>query len=401
MFKQLGTYLKHGNQFYGIELTTINNSPCVKGVTLKKQKNTLDIKDTIEVTSLEALFNKLKTPQSFSLVINDSNVITKKVESSHNEPKKILFSAFPNIQMNDFWYEIISEKNIHFVSICRQDYVLSIQNQFKQEKHNIQSISLGSSLVKTLKSWISNNIIETTNACIELEENKIENINIKSSESTKQYNINGIKLSNNHVLSAASALQLVVNNNYSVSNLEELNTELKSSFYSKRFQKLFLIGGLATIFTLLLINTIFFNHYLKEVNLLRETSTLNLASKQKMIAVSKGVEEKKKIVEDIQKNGSSRASYYLNNIVNSLPNSILLSETNYQPLTKRLSEGKTIEQNLNTITVTGTTNDSSQFSTWLNELETSNWVNSIAIIEYTDLSKHKSSFNIKIELKNV
>ena len=152
------------------------------------------------------------------------------------------------------------------------------------------------------------------------------------------------------------------------------------------------------ILGLLLVNFVFFNHYFNKVNELKQVYEINQTSKSQIIKLNESVSKKQKMVDDLLKSNDSKTSFYSNQIMKSLPFSILLSEFNYQPLLKRIKTEKEIELENNIITVSGTSSDSEVFSSWINKLEQKNWITKVDIIDYGSTSSNTSDFIIKIVL---
>ena len=131
---------------------------------------------------------------------------------------------------------------------------------------------------------------------------------------------------------------------------------------------------------------------------LNGTSQINQTSKNEILKLSEDVNKAQKTTEDILKSSTSKSTFYINAIVNSLPESILLSEINYQPLEKRIKDDKPIELNLNTIIVSGESNNSTQYSQWITLLENMNWIDKVTVESYNDSKTSASNFSIKINI---
>ena len=149
---------------------------------------------------------------------------------------------------------------------------------------------------------------------------------------------------------------------------------------------------------ILLVNFLFFSFYFEKTKTWNESSQINQAAKKKVIKLNETVSELQKMTDDMLKSSASKSAFYINTIVNSLPESILLSEINYQPLEKRIKKDKTILLQKNTIIVSGNSNDSQLYSQWISVLENVDWVSHIDVIDYSDLKRSTSHFSIKINM---
>lgn len=400
LIKEITTYLQFGNRYCGIEHTSENGQDRLYATLLKKSKKEVDIESHFEAPSIKNLSGHLPKNGHAVLIINNQHVITKKVQSDKTEDLKLVYKAFPNINLEDFYYEVLQQKTIHFVSICRKKYVEELINEYSSNNISIIDIALGNQLVSSVSNFINDQSITTSNAHISLEDNNITNIDGTANFELREYNINGLKVKNNYLLSLSAALAKVLNNYSPNTNFETYKTVLHNDYKQSRFFSLFLKFGLFFLLGLLMTNFFFFNHYFNGVNTLQQTSQINQTTKNKVLELNESVTKTQKMVEDMLQSSSSKSSFYVNTIILSLPASILLSELNYQPLLKRIKAEQAIESNSNTIFISGTSTNSEQFSKWVTDLETNSWVNKVEILKYEDVSKSKSDFSIKLNITN-
>ncbi len=399
MLNQLKTYLLYGYYFCGVEHSSQNGAEKIYATVLKKNKSNIEIENFYEVASIEILKTKLPKKQPIFIIINDDNVLTKRIDSEQIDLVKLVYSAFPNINLDDFLYEVISEQKQHFVSICRKTYVETLISEYKKNNVSIINISLGNSIISGIVYYLDSKQVSTSNAQISINNKAISSIEKKEIKEIINYDVNGLTVSNNYLLSLSGALNSILDHFHSVSNFETLKRLLKSNFKQMRFFTQFIKFGLVLLLGILLINFFVFNHYFNEVNTLQQTSQINQTTKQKILELNESVGKSQKIVEDMFKGGSSKSSFYVNIIVQSLPNSILLSELNYQPILKRIKAEQSINVDGNSILLSGESNNSDVFSNWLTDLENSNWINKVEILSYEDLSKSSSEFSLKLVIR--
>lgn len=398
MLNRLLTYLKYGNSFCGIEHSSKNGSDIIYGIQLKQSKGELNIESSFEEKTIEDASNKLAKNQNLTLVINNDKVLSKFIESDQQDTLKLVYKVFPNANLNDFYFEILSQKNNHFVSLCRKDYVDNIIKDYEKHKISVINFSLGNNLIKTITNFIKQEgEIFSSNSKIQLKNNHIVQIE-KAEVITEDYVVNSLNIFNSHSLALSGALQPLLNNQTTLTNFSEEKNRLTNEFKQTRFFNQFLkLGGLF-ILGLLLVNFFFFNHYFNKVNELKQLSEINQTTKSQIIKLKESVSKKQKMVDDLLKSNGSKTSFYSNQIIKSLPFSILLSEFDYQPLLKRIKAEKEIELENNIITASGTSSDSKIFSSWVNQLEQQNWINKVDIIDYGSTSSNTSDFKIKIVL---
>lgn len=398
MLKKIKTYLEYGNRFCGVEHTVHHGENIIYATVLKKSKNTVDIESFFEEKSIENTIAKLPKKQHVFLVINNDNILTKQIENQQTELAKLVYNAFPNINLEEFVYEVISQGNNHFVSICRKIYVEELITKYKGNGGFVINISLGNALISGISHFVDHNIIETSNSQISLEINNIVSIEKKEIEDISTYDINGLLIKSNQILSFAAALHGVLQNFNSRTNFDILKNSLKNNFNQSRFYSQFLKFGLLFILGILLMNFLVFNHYFNAVNALQQTSQINQTTKQKILELNGSVNKTQKMVDDMLKSSTSKSSFYVNTIIQGLPNSILLSGLNYQPVMKRIKTEQSIETDNNMILISGESNNSVEFSKWIADLETFDWIKKVEISNYEDTSKSLSNFSLKLTI---
>jgi len=398
MNDRLLTYLKYGNQFCGIEHATIHGQEIIYATQIKQSKRELLVKAFYKESSVEAITKSL-SKQSVFLVLNNDKVLTKTIESDQQETLKLVYKAFPNINLDEFYYEVLSQNTVHFIALCRKDYVDDIINKYSEFKLSVIDVSLGNTITGSISSFLNEDYIFSSNAKIDLENKQIKKIE-KTDILSQSYDINGLSIPNDQLLSFSGALQTLLRNNPTKTNISDKKLALQDDFKQTRFFSLFLkIGGLL-ILGLLLINFFFFNHYFNKVGELKQLSVVNQSTKNQILNLDGTVSTKQKMIDDLLKSNGSKSSFYSNSIVHSLPKSILLSKFNYQPLLKRIKPDKPIELNESVIDITGRSSDSDAFSSWISALEREDWVSKVVTVDYGSTSSSMSDFKVKIILSD-
>jgi len=399
MLNRLWTYLQYGNRFCGLEHTSIKNNKSIAICVLKQSKKELNLESTFHANSIEEVSKNLSKNQHAVLVVNDENVLSKKINSEQKESLKLVYKAFPNINLEEFYFEVISEVTSHFISICRKDYVDALIINYSEHNIHIISFSLGNSIISYIKSFTKKEQIQTSNSIVTIENQQIIGIN-KAVVEYEIYDINGLKISNQELLSFSGALQTVFKNDITVTNYRDKMDNLLTEFNQIQFFNQFLKFAGLFILGLLLVNFFYFNHYFNQVNNLNQVSEINESTKQKIVGLDELVSKKQKMVDDLLKSNGSKSSYFTNTIMQSLPETLLISEFNFQPLQKRIKDGKLIEIEENMIIISGSSNDNSIFSKWISQLEHMELIEHIDIIDYGSVSGSVSDFEIKIGLSD-
>lgn len=399
MLVALKTYLNYGHHFCGVEHALKGNQGILYTTVLKKNRNSLDIKNTYSEPSVETLVSKLPKKQHLFLVINNEQVLSKNLESQELDSSKLIYKTFPNISLEDFYFEILVQNNHRFISICRKSYVEDLVKAYLDKGFSIINISLGNTILSSLCGFIKSSRVMTSNGQILFDGRSMVTMEKKAFDGLESYDINGLEIQHTHLLSCAGALQPLLNNYGPSSNLKGLTNTLNQDFKQVRFLGVFLKFGLVFILLTLLVNFFFFNHYFNRVGVLKQTSQLNQTAKERILELNEQVSKSQKMVEDMLKSNSSKSSFYVNAIVQRLPSSIVLSELNYQPVLKRIKEGQPILLEDDILLISGESSDSERFSQWLVDMEKTEWIKNVDILNYEDLGS-QSVFNLKLILRN-
>ncbi len=400
MLERVVSYLQFGNHFCGIEHTIVNGKDTIITCLLKKGKNKIEIERSYETNSIEEATKSLPKNQHAVLIINNDHVLSKSITSEIKDPLKLVYKVFPNIDLNQFYYEVLSQGKTNFISICRKDQIDTIIKAYSKQQIKILNFSLGNTCISGISEFISNTTILTSNATIVSEQQLISSIDKSINETISNYDVNGLEVTNKMVLSLAGALHPILKTNTSQTNFKDLKQTLDKDYKQSRFFNQFFKFSLLFILGLLLLNFLFFNHYFDRVKTLQQTSQVNETNKATILKLNDEVNTTKKLVDDMLKSNTSKSSYYTNDIVKSLPNTLLLTELHFQPLLKRVKEDQPVNYNEGIIIVSGESTSSEVFSEWIATLETKKWIDTIKIKTYSDTSKSKSIFTIILNLNH-
>ncbi|OUS03345.1 hypothetical protein A9Q86_00055 [Flavobacteriales bacterium 33_180_T64] len=400
MKDKLISYLTFGNHFYSVEQTQQNGEPLYYGITLKKKKNQVEVEHSFQFNNLTESTKYIPKNKPVFLIINNENIITKKIENSELDTLKLTHLAFPNIKIEDFYYEILKQENVHYIAICRKTYLDELLNDYRSHHISIIDFSLGNLMIASLVHLISEDKIHTSNAIISKENNQIVNILADHSSNKTTYNFNNTSLNTTELLNFSSALSLITKTKAIESLFGDIQNDLQRDFKEKTFFIQFIKIGLSALFAALLINFFVFNNYYEKVNTLKETTQVLNTSKNKVIRLNENVQKIQKVVEDVLKSNASKSSFYANELISSLPESIILSKLNYQPLLKKIKANKSIINDTNIIIISGASSERVVVSEWISQLEIKHWIHKIEIINFEDTTTSSSLFSFKIYIEN-
>jgi len=397
MLVQLKTYLLYGNTYCGIEH---NSRHTIEAILLKKKKSEVVINDSFEAKTIEEIAEGLPKKQHAFLIVNNDVVLSKHIKSTEKQSNRLLYEAFPNLKINDFYYEIDSHGSFYNIAICRKSTVDKLIKDYNKHGITIIGFSLGNTITSTINDFIEAPTFYTSNALVTKENIDIKGISMEDAIPKESYSINGLEVKNTQLLPFSGALSCILKSRSTVSNFEETEVKLQGDFRQKRFFSQFILFGLGFILLLLLLNFFMFNSYYESVEHMKQTAAVNSSQKEKLLKLKAVVDEKQKMVDDILKNSSSKSSYYIDAIANSLPNTLQLAALKYQPITKRIKKNVAIQSDNNTILISGISTDSDLFSEWIQALEDLDWIVNVTVVNYGSQSKNSTDFSLKIQIYN-
>lgn len=397
MIKNVQNNLTYGKLFCAVEYTITQQNSQINFLTLKKQKGEFIIEEERNFSELTDLFKFLRKDQHLFLIINNEQVLTKSVKGKLDHQKAVL-AAFPNLNSNDFYYESYQNDHDTFVSICRISYVDDMIEIYEKANLSIIGFTLGNIIVSQVLPYINQSEIQTSNAFLSLNNQKI--IDIKKDENIHEqyYDINDLKIKGSSILCLSGILNYYTNQPLTQKSFDDKINLLHENFKQKRIFDLGLKVGLGFIFTLLLVNFLIFSNYRDKNSVFRNEIELNESLKENFLVLKNKVDKKEKIVNEISNSSNSKVSSYLDKLGATVPNSVLLTQIHYQPLLKSVKKEKEIRYNQDKILVKGFTTKGDDFSKWIASLEKEKWIQSVTVLNYGTGKKTKIEFSFKISL---
>ncbi|MBD0832824.1 PilN domain-containing protein [Aestuariibaculum sediminum] len=400
MIAKVKTFLEFNNRFCGIEHTFRKEGTVIYITKLKKQKKKLIIDGNFEIKKPIEIRSILSKNTPIFLVVNTDQVLTKLIESNQKTTLNTISLSFPNINIDEFYYQFSSFKNKNLLSICRKSYIDNLLKQYKELGIPIINLSIGNQILSTTIPYLKDNIIRTSNAQLKIINEEIIKIEKKEDLTTTSYEINGLIIDNPYLLSFSGALDSVLQSSKPVGNLNNLKHWLKNEYIQTSYYYFSLKIALFFVLFGLLINFFVFNKYYSKVQQLKQSHEINQADKRTLQNLTEKINTSRQLTEGLLKNGTSKSSYYLNCIIDKIPSNILLESYNYQPLLMGIKEGKTIDLNTKTIYISGVSSKSKNFSKWILNLENLSWIESIEISNYksNSMTTSTSSFGLTIHM---
>ncbi|MGV6829984.1 MAG: hypothetical protein ACWA5P_00290 [bacterium] len=396
MVSKIASYILFANKFIGLE----HHKGGISGVEVKKSGEEIKVNRQFKATSIEELLPVLGKASAVFLVLSHENVITKEINKIGAFEQQVLVKqAFPNMRLNDFYWEVVEGNNKFWVSICRKKHVEDIINKYQDHDVNVVNFQLGEGILSKTQALFNTNPVVTSSKEIHFENQLIDIITDIELSSNRLYTVDNETISNNEVLSLSTVLNSVKAFYPTNGNATERLNELRNAYKHKRLFKLGITAVVAILFTSLLINTFYFNHYYDKVQSLEAKVASNSSTKSKIVKLDEEITKKQKLVDELLSSKQSKSTYYIDEIINTLPKSILLSELTYQPILGRIKENEAINFKTNLLKVKGVSAIKEGFDTWIQQLTLKNWISSIEVIDYKD-KQGNSFFELEVLLND-
>lgn len=396
----LGSYWNYGSKYCGLEYSSTQEGQIqIFGITANKKKGEFNLEKTFKTSNPEECTKHLPKNQHCFLCITSNQVLLKSTATS-GPPAKVVSSAFPNIDLGEFYFEILQTSTGNAVALCRKAQVDQIVKSFEQTGVYITGFSFGFFSVQNLLQVIGREAFAVSSYQIISSQKQIESFSkLEGNQEEVQYSIGDTEISSKYLLALSAIFNYTRVNTHTTSNIELKNSELKKEHQQKIFFRKGLTAGSGLLFFLLLINFLVFSGYYSSLQQLTGKYHVEASQREAFNEKKLMIREKEKMVANILNNSNSRSSFYVNRLTGSKPTSILLKEFIFQPIKNQVKENEPIELVESTILLAGESADEREFSLWIKNLENITWIGEVKISDFSYSSAGTSEFKITIKIK--
>ena len=383
-----------GKRYIGLEFFSRENREEVSFLLLQKKKDGLVISEKKIFTSRETLLSQ-KHKYPTVVVANNEKVLQKEAAGIDPNDKKLLHKAFPNLQADEFYYEIWRRESSSVIAICRKSYIDGLIAEIGKN-YPIAGISLGITSLSNLTVFGVPEVITTNTQWI-----TPHNDNLFESSGLlplAEYDINGLSIPNTHLLSFSSTLQLLIPGG-TTGTITANNQTLFETFRQKAFFEKGLRLSIIVILALLLANFFLFTYYFDNATDMAQAVSVNRSGIENIAKIKTRIGDKEKRLEDFTVGGTSASSTLLNEVARLIPTSITLTGMVYNPLEKKVKEEEKVMITEKITTVSGYTLNDSAFTHWIENIEKLEPVKKVTIVSFGNDDENRTAFSVQIELR--
>lgn len=398
MFRPILTYLKEGSVYAGLEIYGDRGTEKFCYMELERRKNELDIRKKVRPATWEGALSGIGKGVPLFLTINTANVLTKQLHGpGTSDPKALVNEAFPNLDLDNFYYEVSQMSKDPIIAISKKEYVDGIIEKLGRLERQLMAFSLGPVSFSGISPFIGNGEISISNALMTISQGTITKIVPQEEIREQYYTINQLEIPHFYLLPFSNVYGHLADRPVH-SNFRERSDALLSNFHNYRAFDRVLRSSLIFFLVLLMANFFIFDHFSGQVRNFKNFMDIHNSDRDLLKELEIQVGEKQHRIELLDLGAGSRATYFLDEIGQGVPSDILLDRITYLPLARPLRDSRPIELDKNTILVKGISYNDSSYSSWLAILERKTWVSAVETLDYDYLTRESSTFLINITL---
>ncbi|NQY11235.1 MAG: hypothetical protein HRT71_17190 [Flavobacteriales bacterium] len=373
-----------GTTALGVEVNLQGANADFKVTTLEKKEGSIDVVGFENYNSQETFFEKLNVEMPIYLSIGGKGIINKKVAAKETiSDDDLIQLVLPNAKIADFYLQKKSLGNNQWVvSIIRKSVLDEILQEFKSLKAYVLKIVLGPFSIVNVSGLLANDNATINVPGHQLQYKKGELIAHKASTEATNGLIQIVddQVDLNHLVSFSNAL-------YHFSQPDDDGgismAENQDEFKQKKIFKVAGFGLLGIFMVSLIVNFLLFENYKATYQALHTQVERDKGKLVMLASLETQLEQKKGFLDVSGILEASKTSYYSDQLANSVPKSMKLTEMHIHPIIGKIKRAEVIHFNSKSIRVEGESKKSTDFNNWVKELEKLDWIKDLKILNYS------------------
>lgn len=184
------------------------------------------------------------------------------------------------------------------------------------------------------------------------------------------------------------------------SNVNALQQSLFHDFLYKRLIKFILVFSLSFLFSALMFNFLFFSSLNVKVRLLSDEIEVNQALFVKLDRATKDLSRKEELVKNSGLNGHISFAWQADRLAQIMPDELILSKMAFQPLMRKLQQGREAQFEFYHVQIRGKCNQTSAIRQWMELIKKEDWVDGVEMTHFShDKEDTYATFELDILMK--
>lgn len=349
-------------------------------VILHRKKTLIEITGSEqEIHSMDEIAEMVKPFGSAALIIDGRGIIHKKTEKKNTSPLKLVL---PNAREEDFYVQSCGADPDHFfVSVVRKQFVTALLNEFARKNIIIHHLWMGPFVLNNaLPLFSSNECASFPYYELSIKDNRISGIDQKRGNGSNNYLNMGDEEIPDILLPAYSAALADLTSDISGCDLsvDAISANKKERLFKHLF-KYTLWFILAFFFIVLLINFLVYDNLNKKNSAVNFRIRKNEEIIKKLESLREEILQKEELVSSSGLQNKVWLSRISDRIGYTLPNEIVLTLLDLNPITGKIKPDEEIIVQNNWILLRGKTRYSTVLNSWIGQLEKEDWVAKVNI----------------------
>lgn len=378
---------------YAVIGITINVTTNYEILIVDIKSDKLSVVNSWTTDQFEDINNDLDPSTPILLNFRGKGIINKKVALKGNYLKEVLF----NSSSSDFYIYELHQSNYGFVSIARKEVLNTYFDLFEENKYSVLDYSIGPFVGIALKDILDNSSYVSGGFHLSFESQILINFST-SKESNITYQIGKDEVRQTQIPLFSTLLSYMYPIDQIVYDVDFLRLNKQELLLKKIFNKL--AAGVGVFFLITLLCSYLLLSYYNDQYINYESQLYNLNHTYNQ--VKKLEEEKQNNILILQESGILKEnflSFYIHEIINSVPNKISLNSLQVNPTDRKVKDLQKILFQSNIILIKGNSLSSQPLNTWVKSLRLKKWISKIEILHYSNTKEKGGVFTLKIVVK--
>lgn len=311
---------------------------------------------------------------------------------------ELIQTLLPNAKPENF----LVQRSTFLVYAIRKERIETYTDHLKRRGGYVVGIFLGHVCLEQIAKVIDNASLNEAvfrNKRLSCQDGTLTNVSVSQEEETQSIYIDNIEISSHAIMGFGAALYYFTGS--TPHPLTHIISDEISEFKQYQIYKTAGIAGIAFFLVILLIN--FF--------VWQSTATQNNELQTSLNASKQQLEKKRRLEDDLKKKQSflnqagwmepSKASFYIDRLISSMPVQIKLTKTACFPVDYTATKKQRhVVYNHNLIEVEGNCMHAVELNPWVHAIKSFEWTKEAIVTDYTYDSKDKiGSFTITIKMR--